>query len=65
MSHRSLPSDQDRPLGDQHAQSSPTGCGTVLKERRKKMAKEVGSGGVAKEDKERSTDKDDCEACWV
>ena len=34
------------------------------KERRKKMAKEVGSGGVAKEGEERSTDKDDCKTCW-
>ena len=35
------------------------------REMRKKMAKEVGSGGVAKEDENRSTEKGDGEACWV
>ena len=35
------------------------------RERRKKMAKEVGSGGVAKEDEDRSTEKGVGEACWV
>ena len=34
-------------------------------EGRKRMAKEAGSGGVAKEDEDRSTEKGDCEACWV
>ena len=29
------------------------------------MAKEVGSGGIAEEDDDRSTKKGDGEACWV